>query len=58
MIEDGVPEILQHQRLGHRMHGVQGIYSHPTQAMIDHMLDALNYRWTTAHPPQQTASSS
>lgn len=58
MIEDGVPEILQHQRLGHRMQGVQGIYSHPTQAMIDHMLGALNYRWTTAHPPRPATPAS
>lgn len=56
MIEDGIPEVLQHQRLGHRMHGVTGIYSHPTQPMTTHMLDALQSRWnsTHTHPTQDT----
>lgn len=51
MIEDGVPEVLQHQRLGHRMPGVQGIYSHPTKTMTSHMLTALEHRWASAHSP-------
>ncbi len=49
LIEDAVPEVLQHQRLGHRMPGIRGIYSHPTQPMIDAMLTALEHRWQRDH---------
>ncbi|WP_337662147.1 tyrosine-type recombinase/integrase [Actinoalloteichus sp. AHMU CJ021] len=45
LIEDTVPEVLQHKRLGHRMRGVAGTYSHVTQDMIDRMLDGLQRRW-------------
>ncbi|MEU4769115.1 site-specific integrase [Actinosynnema sp. NPDC023794] len=45
LIEDGVPEILQCKRLGHRMAGVRGTYSHVTQVMVDAMLDGLQRRW-------------
>jgi hypothetical protein len=45
LIEDDVPEVLQCQRLGHRLHGVRGIYSHVTQPMIDAMLAGLQRRW-------------
>jgi len=45
MIEDGVPEVVQCRRLGHRMDGVRGRYSHVTQAMTDHLLDGMQRRW-------------
>jgi integrase len=45
LIEDRVPEVVQHQRLGHRFGGVRGIYSHVTRPMIDDMLAALQTRW-------------
>ncbi|MFC6091529.1 tyrosine-type recombinase/integrase [Saccharothrix lopnurensis] len=45
LIEDGVPEVLQHKRLGHRMPGIRGTYSHVTQVMVDAMLDGLQRRW-------------
>lgn len=45
LIEDGVPEVLQHDRLGHRLPGVRGVYSHVTQVMIDAMLVGLQRRW-------------
>ena len=45
LIEEGIPEVLQHQRLGHRLPGVRGVYSHVTQPMIDMMLSALQQRW-------------
>ncbi|MBB5922225.1 integrase [Actinoalloteichus hoggarensis] len=45
LLEDAVPEVLQHERLGHRMRGVAGIYSHVTQDMIDRMLVGLQRRW-------------
>ena len=45
LIEDRVPEVVQHQRLGHRFGGVRGIYSHVTRSMIDGMLTGLQTRW-------------
>lgn len=45
LIEDDVPEVLQCKRLGHRLHGVRGIYSHVTQPMTDAMLAGLQQRW-------------
>jgi integrase len=43
LIEDGVLEVLQHNRIGHKFHGVMGVYSHVTQPMIDTMLAALQH---------------
>lgn len=45
LIEDGVPEVLQHKRMGHKFRGVMGVYSHVTQPMIDAMLAGLQRRW-------------
>ena len=45
MIEDGVPEVLQHKRIGHKFRGVMGVYSHVTRPMIDAMLAGLQARW-------------
>ncbi|MCP2166573.1 tyrosine-type recombinase/integrase [Goodfellowiella coeruleoviolacea] len=45
LIEDGVPEVAQAKRLGHRLGGVRGIYSHVTQVMIDDLLAGLQRRW-------------
>ncbi|QFZ18528.1 site-specific integrase [Saccharothrix syringae] len=45
LIEDGVPEVLQHKRIGHKFRGVMGVYSHVTQPMIDIMLSRLQERW-------------
>ena len=41
LIEDRVPEVVQHQRMGHRFGGVMGTYSHVTRPMIDDMLAGL-----------------
>ncbi|MEV0811072.1 tyrosine-type recombinase/integrase, partial [Micromonospora sp. NPDC050200] len=46
LIEDGIPEIAQ-ARLGHRLAGVRGIYSHVTEPMITNLVDALQRRWET-----------
>jgi hypothetical protein len=48
MIEDGVPEVLRHDRLGHQMHGIQATYSHVSQRMRDELRRALQRRWETA----------
>ncbi|PSL57417.1 hypothetical protein B0I31_102395 [Saccharothrix carnea] len=57
LIEDGVPEILQCKRLGHRMAGVRGIYSHVTQVMVDAMPDGLQRRWERSLRTLQIFSS-
>jgi integrase len=53
LIEDGIPEIAQAKRLGHRLGGVRGIYSHVTEPMQQRIADTLQQRWhatTTGHP--------
>jgi integrase len=50
LIEDGIPEIAQARRLGHRLPGVRGVYSHATPAMQQRITDALQARWGTALP--------
>lgn len=45
MIEDDIPEIAQARRLGHRLPGVRGIYSHVTPAMIARITNRLQARW-------------
>ncbi|SBT65669.1 Site-specific recombinase XerD [Micromonospora sediminicola] len=50
LIEDGIPEIAQARRLGHRLAGVRGIYSHVTEPMITNLVDALQRRWDTTKP--------
>ncbi|WP_262420772.1 tyrosine-type recombinase/integrase [Micromonospora aurantiaca (nom. illeg.)] len=50
LIEDGIPEIAQARRLGHRLAGVRGIYSHVTEPMVDNLIDALQRRWEATQP--------
>jgi integrase len=45
LIEDGVPEVLQHERPGQRMPGIRGTYSYVTHVMANAMLDGLPRRW-------------
>jgi hypothetical protein len=42
-----VPEVLVCERMGHRMKGIGGRYSHVTQAMRHRRTGALQRRWTT-----------
>jgi hypothetical protein len=48
MIEDGIPEVLRHDRLGHQMKGIQATYSHVSHLMREELRRALQRRWETA----------
>jgi hypothetical protein len=45
MAEDGIPEILAEQRLGHQVPGMRGLYAHASQRMRDELTAALQHRW-------------
>ncbi len=45
MAEDGIPEILAEQRLGHQVPGMHGLYAHATQQMREDLTAALQARW-------------
>ena len=45
MAEDGIPEILAEQRLGHQVPGMRGLYTHASQRMRDELTADLLARW-------------
>jgi hypothetical protein len=45
MAEDGIPEILAEQRLGHQVPGMRGLYTHASDRMRDDLKNALQARW-------------
>ena len=45
MAEDGIPEILAEQRLGHQVPGMRGLYAHASQRMRDELTADLQARW-------------
>jgi hypothetical protein len=45
MAEDGIPEILAEQRLGHQVPGMRGPYAHASERMRDDLTKALQARW-------------
>ena len=51
LIEDGVPEAAQAKRLGHRLPGIRGVYSHVTPVMIARITNSLQARWQASHSP-------
>src|SRR4051812_20841007 len=50
LIEDDIPEVAQAKRLGHRIAGVRGTYSHVTPAMQHRIVTALQDRWRRTQP--------
>jgi integrase len=57
LIEDDIPEVAQAQRLGHRIPGVRGIYSHVTPTMQQRLTHALQQRWRTTQPTPDPAAA-
>lgn len=45
MLQWRIHEVMSHDRLGHEMPGIAGVYSHPTPAMRAELLDALARVW-------------
>lgn len=48
MAELRTPEVLSHERLGHELGGIAGLYSHVTPAMRKELMDALTQCWQQA----------
>jgi hypothetical protein len=44
MAEDGIPEILSEQRLGHEVPGMRGLYTHASDRMRADLRAALQAR--------------
>jgi integrase len=45
LIELGVPEVLQDERLGHHPPGMRGVYAHTTRRMREELVDGLQELW-------------
>ncbi len=45
MDEDGIPEVLKTERMGHEMPGMHGVYGHVSPAMRATLTAALQVRW-------------
>lgn len=60
LIADGIPDVAQARRLGHRIPDkIEHIYSHVAPEVETRLIQALQHRWTTAlhtltHPTPQT----
>ena len=48
MDEDGIPEVLKAERMGHEMPGMHGVYGHVSPAMRADLKGALQERWQTS----------
>ena len=45
MAEDGIPDILAEQRLGHEVPGMRGLYTHVSEPMRGTLIKAFQARW-------------
>jgi integrase len=45
MDEDGIPEVLKTERMGHELPGMHGVYGHVSSAMRSDLKAALQERW-------------
>jgi hypothetical protein len=45
MDEDGIPDVLKSERMGHEMQGMHGVSGHVSPAMRAHLKAALQDRW-------------
>jgi len=45
MAEDGIPDVLAEQRLGHEVPGMRGLYTHVSDRMREALIQALQARW-------------
>jgi len=45
MIEDGIPDVMSHDRLGHVMSGIGVTYFHVSARMRAELVAALQERW-------------
>jgi hypothetical protein len=57
MAEDGIPEILAEQRLGHQAPGIRGLYAHASDRMRDDLRHALQTRWEDSLRARATIAS-
>ena len=48
MDEDGIPEVLKTERMGHEMPGMHGVYGHVSPAMRADLKAAFQERWDTS----------
>jgi hypothetical protein len=48
MDEDGIPEVLKTERMGHEIPGMHGVYGHVSPGMRAVLRDALQERWDNA----------
>jgi len=49
LVELGVPEVLQDERLGHHPPGMRGVYAHTTSHMREAMVEGLQELWEHEH---------
>ncbi len=48
MDEDGIPDVLKTERMGHEMPGMHGVYGHVSPRMRSTLKEALQARWEAA----------
>jgi hypothetical protein len=48
MVEDGIPEVLRAERMGHTLSGIQHLYTHISDRMRTDLKNALQRRWEQA----------